>query len=603
MMEFQNCLLAAFNACFPTRVVRLRSTDPPWVKPYLKILINKRDRAHMQGKFHKYVRLRNEVISYVKQLKSQYIDSVISSRKSTELWKTIKNFGRCQKINHNPIRFSPDVMCDYFLSTFSRPTPDDYDIRELDLSVFDLPKHPLNIAVCEVEHLLRTTKKKCAGPDELPYWLFKRFSSILAPCVTQLFNRMFKDCHVPDCLKRAIVSPIPKCAMPTDPSQYRPISLLPIISKSLEKLVANHWIKPYIRHEMKSDQFAYTPGIGKGTVPALTLLLHNILNFLDKQSGAVRVLTVDFSRAFDKLPFSSIISAAIKFGLPKECIMWITSFLTDRQFCVRTNSTLSKWTNITSGVPQGSVLGPLLFCMAMNSLSPVCGNTRLIKYADDITYLHFVRVSEEDALQKEWDHLSAWSTEIGLPINRSKCFIMDVVTKKDLNLTNIKDTDGNNINTSEELKLLGLFLNADLRWNAHIDYVKSKAGKRFYLLHQLRRSGCPPKVIQQAYTALILPLFTYGFPAFCNAPLYLLQKIESLERRALRIVGGDPSAIFPQAAARICDRMFDQIAMEKDHPLRELFLNRELTPRNQCPLRPPLARTNRFKQSFIRYCK
>ena len=372
--------------------------------------------------------------------------------------------------------------------------------------------------------------------------------------------------------------------------------------RSPEKLVAAHWIKPFIRDRIKTDQFAYVPGPGKGTGTALTLLYHKILESLDKESGAVWLLSVDFSHAFDKLSHASVRRAVIDFSLPKEAAAWISDFLTNRRQRTRVGTDLSAWSPVTSGVPQGSVTGPLLFCMVLDSLSPLHSNNSMIKYADDVSILCFTRSPHDDTLQSEWDNIVKWSNYIGLPINTSKCAVVNFITKKNLPVSPVSVTSDTYLPTVTSLKLLGVTISEDLRWNSHFKDVIAKVSKRLFVIRFLRKSGAPPEVSLMAYKALIRPLMLYCYPAFCNAPNYLFDKLTRLESRAFRITNSasaQPS--YMETARRLCGNISALVALHPTHPLRQCFANRDITRRNTCPLRAPLTKTNRFKNSFIQF--
>ena len=353
---------------------------------------------------------------------------------------------------------------------------------------------------------------------------------------------------------------------------------------------------------MKPDQFAYVLGPGKGASTALALLYHKILQSLDKDSGAVRLLSVDFSRAFDKLPHSSIRRAVIDFALPKEAAVWISNFLTNRQQRTRVGTELSDWSPVPSGVPQGSVIGPLLFCMVLDSLSPLNNNNTMLKYADDVSILCYTRSPQEDTLQAEWDNIVSWSIRIGLPINTSKCAVVNFITKKDMSVSPVSVTEGTYIPTVSSLKLLGITISEDLRWSAHFRNVIAKVSKRLFVIRFLRRSGAPPAILLKAYNALIRPVMLYCYPAFCNAPKHLFQKLVRLESRAFRIANSASSQpSFLECAQRSCSNMMNQIVRQPDHPLRQCFSAREVTHKNSCPLRAPFTKTERFKNSLIRF--
>jgi hypothetical protein len=185
------------------------------------------------------------------------------------------------------------------------------------------------------------------------------------------------------------MTPIPKLKNPTI-SDYRPISLLPLISKAFERLVLKKWVFPVIVHKLDRWQFAFTPGPGKGCTNALTLIQHLTLSHLDEKSGAVRMLLVDLSKAFDKATRSSVISALDGLKISPLIIYWIHNYMSNRYQAVRINGNNSAWMEVTSGVPQGSVMGPVLFAAIMDELKPKCSNSSLIKYADDLTLLHYI---------------------------------------------------------------------------------------------------------------------------------------------------------------------------------------------------------------------
>ena len=575
--------------------VRLKPIDKPWVRPSLKILINARDRAFSSGQAAKYLRLRKEVLTHIKWLKAKYFAEISTTKDQRKIWKAIRSLsGGDVPSTDSSSRPSPEEFNSYFSSVFQTeqqrpPLP-------------PMPNASHAFSVSQVNRLLSTLKRKSCGPDSLPYWIFRNSSLSLSPVITYLFNWSIRLAHVPLCLKKAIVTPIPKISRPTNVCDFRPISLLPILSKILEKLVLKHLILSFICERLKSLQFAYILGAGSGTTSSLILLFDRILSFLES-SGAVRILSVDFSKAFDKVLHSSIITSAVNLGVPAHTIAWISSFLKDRTQCVRVGEDFSSWSIISSGVPQGSVLGPVLFCMVIDDFTCACSNSLCVKYADDVSILHFVRKSSDDNLQTEWNNVVDWSRTKRLPINMSKSCVMDITTSKAISLSPVTLSDGELLKRASDVSILGVRFSSDLKWNLHFDSAVKKASKRIYIMYNLVRSGCPPHLLIRAYFAFIRSVLLYGFPTFCNAPSYLLYKFVKIEKRIVRLIKVVPDQNILSAAEALCARFFRTIEATPSHPLRIMFCKREKTPRNPSTLKPPLARRKRYCNSFIKFAR
>ena len=303
------------------------------------------------------------------------------------------------------------------------------------------------------------------------------------------------------------------------------------MSKVIESVV-HKFILPYVKEKIHRSQFVFVPRSGSGTTSALVLTQHRFLKFLDSQSACVCLLSVDLCKAFDKLPHHVIIDCCYKFHLPISIIVWIFNFLTERFQRVTVDGSISDWVPVPSGVPQGSVLGPLLFAMATDDIHPVLSNTSMIKYADDVIFLHCFRNSIDDNLQDEWDNIVRWSSTIHVPVNISKCCVLNIVTKANLPVKPIVVEDSVTLTQVDVIKFLGVHSTKDLTWNIHVDSAVKKASKRLYIIRNLRRSNCPRELILKWYVAFIRSVLLYSYAAFCNLPDYLTRKLQNVERRA-----------------------------------------------------------------------
>ena len=323
----------------------------------------------------------------------------------------------------------------------------------------------------------------------------------------------------------------------------------------------------------------------------------------DSHVKLVRILTVDFAKAFDMLPHETILKACNSFHLPSPIISWISDFLCERMQSVKVRSSVSSPYSAPSGVPQGSIIGPLIFCMAVDGFTALHRNSSIIMYADDLTLVHGIRSANEDMLQSEFNNIISWSRKLGLPINYSKCAVMDIITRKSIAVNSIVSDNGSQIQTMPSLKILGVHLASDLKWNIHINKVVAQSSQLLFVLANLKRSDCSSVVLRKAYFAFIRSILLYCCPVFVNSPKYLKDKLIRIEKRASKIIGEQISPDIMSMVNRCCTSLFQKIVIDTEHPLREMFRDRERINRNDCPFRPPRAKTVRFQTSFIKFCK
>lgn len=604
VVDFLGSIFLIYDFFFPLRTVRIRPTEPKWMKLSLKVLIDDRDRAFHSNQMGKYLRLRKEVFAHIKHLKSQYIAECAASCDSAKLWSSLRRFGGCSKSRSCNVSFSVSDFNDYFSSNFQGERLKVNTKSEGMLSFPDTSTIP-SLTPDDVLYFLRRLPNKSCGADGVPSWVLRNCRHILCGSIANLFNRCVSESHFPDIFKQANIVPIPKCERPQNVSDFRPISILPALAKLFEKIICAKFVLPIVTHRIDPLQFAYIPRPGSGTTCATVLTYHKIIRFLDSASGAVRFLTIDFSKAFDKILHEHILRVCADFQFPRFLFDLISSFLSSRIQRVVINGSVSRWSSISSGVPQGSVLGPVLFCLALNELSPICSNSMYIKYADDISVLHFVRNSSEDCLQTELDHIVSWSKSVCLPINFSKCKVMNVVTSKRMSLPDLVLSDRSIITEVKSLSFLGVTFCDNMKWADHIDRAVKRACKRIFIIINLRRSGCSEILMFRAYCAFIRSLLLYCCPVFCNAPVCLTSKMSAIERRVFRIIGGPLS--FPhllEVAESTCIRLMRSIESSPDHPLNDLFTVNPRVRNTRCQqtLLAPFAKTRRLSSSFIKFC-
>ena len=170
-------------------------------------------------------------------------------------------------------------------------------------------------------------------------------------------------------------------------------------------------------------------------------------------------------------------------------------------------------------------------------------------------------------------------------------------------LPSVVTETGISLPSCSSLPLLGVVFSNDLRWNDHVHSIVKKASRRIFLIRNLKRAGCSASVMFSAYVAFIRSVLLYCFPVFCNVSSSLFNSIKRVERRVFRLIGKEAHDFLTidVAAENVCKRLFNHVSQDVQHPLRSLFENRAPTPRNRSVLKPPFARTVRYKKSFIRF--
>ena len=216
----------------------------------------------------------------------------------------------------------------------------------------------------EVAHLIMSMdSNKANGPDGVSARMLKGTALAIAPSLTKLFNLSITTGCFPTCWKTSNVVPVPKSKTHSDCTQYRPISLLSIVSKLLEKHLHSYIsLHLSVSHPISEKQWGFQSG--RSTVSALLTVTHKWFKALD-QGHEICSVFFDLRKAFDSVPHKMLLDKLVSYGLDKHYLNWVSSYLCNRRQCVVVGEELSMETRIVSGVPQGSVLGPLLFLLMM----------------------------------------------------------------------------------------------------------------------------------------------------------------------------------------------------------------------------------------------
>ena len=452
-----------------------------------------------------------------------------------------------------------------------------------------------------VQRFLARQKRTAPGPDGLLHWMWRDFSHLLAPVITKLFNRSLQEQFVPCHWKLANVTPIPKETPLTNCNQLRPISLTNIIIRLFEKLILKFELFHVLKSLIGPDQLAYKEN--SNTTMALLKSQHYWMKWLDGNANFVRVLSFDFSKAFDTVSHYILSDKLKATNINPYVINWILDFLNQRKQRVVVDGITTEFIDINRGVPQGTVLGPILFSLMVNDIQLADPRRNLlVKFADDITISIPVSKDSTDATINEVNSIGDWAASNRMTLNLSKTWEMLIHGKT----TKPNPQPVPDIERKSWLKLLGIiFQENPCCWDLHVDKLIAKASSRPYILRVCKFYGYSQDQLNKLFDSLILSLFAYGLEVWGSASKKYLDRIDSFCKRAYRY-GYTAKADF-EISTLIEERdklLFDKIATTKDHPLQDL-----LPPKRSRMLRKrghefqlPQIRTERYKNSFMNRC-
>ena len=416
----------------------------------------------------------------------------------------------------------------------------DSNVNTPDLDIMhDFELTDIELTDGQVRDILQTLDiSKAIGPDMINPRLLKEAANILCKPLSRLFNMSLNQCKYPSDWKNANVVPVFKTNNPNNVKNYRPISLISVIGKVMERCVYKHVHNFLVdKNVITSFQSGFTKN--DSAVNQLLDITNDFGRALD-QGKEIRVVFCDISKAFDRVWHKGLLYKLKKYGIKGNLLRWFENYLLDRQQRVVINGSESPWIGIKAGVPQGSILGPLLFLVFINDIvSDINCNIRL--FADDTT-LYLIVDDPLDAsrlINNDLEKIHKWSIDWLVTFNPQKTESMLISKKR--NKPQHPPLIMNNVilQSVTEHKHLGLILTENGSWDKHIDLVISKSFKRLNVLRNFKfklNRTC----LEHIYFTFIRPVVEYADIVWDNKTVSLVNKIEAIQIEAARIVtGGD----------------------------------------------------------------
>lgn len=563
----ENVICNIVDQFAPYRLFKPKNVQIPWITKEIKYLAKqkrllfrnyiKSGAQKMSSEWSIYKSCRNKLANIIKAAKRQSYEQKLTDS-NLGVWDKINLFrhnnskSNCtidklkvdDKVIMEPIEISK-CLNEFFASVGTKLNNSfnntnlnnngDYTNQHHRTQTFSFHKVDKNAVM---KHLMDMKGHKTGGIDQIPAFVYKILGPLIIAPLTYIINKSIETNIFPNKWKTALVIPIFKTGDTTQPGNYRPISLLPILGKVFEKIL-NIQIRAYIfgNNLLHSRQFGFRNGASTDQL-VLQLITKFKLMLAHPSSNFITVAALDISKAFDCVNHE-ILSAKLTdlFGFDTSALNLVNSYLSNRAQRLKVNNVISQPAVVATGVPQGSILGPLLFILFINDLMEI-RNTFL--FADDCLLVSAGETAEKAAKSLEIDLIetSNWYTNNKLVLNAKKTDILTFSSLKTKQILPEVRFQSCAIKQSEKIKYLGFHLDSNLKMSIHVKTMKKKLypnignfiRKRKYLNDQLAALW---------YKALIRPHLEYGAAVMFGTSTANIKELKKIESRCLKIINKD----------------------------------------------------------------
>ena len=548
----------------PIKYMKIRTNSPPWITQDVIEAMNDRNDLFKQAKrsldsndIKLAHRARNRTTKLLHSSKADYIKESLYQYKDDpkKFWQILNNSLLKGEMNTNDVTFNVgnDVYttiedsCEYMNNHFANVGKrlhsqfsnsllqnnyvDEYNIEcdnsEIMFNVDDIVKVVKDIDV-----------HKGSGIDYMPSFILKDVFEVITSQLTYLFNQSMSKGIFPDSWAIATITPIPKVGNKHIANNWRPISIIPIIGKLMEKLGNSLLTKHLDIHNLLcNEQYGFRPK--RSTSTAIFNFIKNIIDEINNRK-IVGTIYLDFSKAFDSINHTRLIYKLKDMGIPKKLLLWITNYLKNRKIRTKLNNKLSTTSDLICGVPQGSVLGPTLFLCYINDLAKMVKNLgmSISLYADDavIYCSNHESFFIQNRLERTLSHVMNWCNNnyININIEKTKFCIYGTRTNVSKFEPMTISSNGKEINRCNQYQYLGVVLDECLTMKQNFNSVFKKFSYKLYQFGKIRKYlNFETRVL--VYKQTVLPLTEYVSFVMTLNNKHDVEKLQKLQNRALRM--------------------------------------------------------------------
>jgi hypothetical protein len=546
----------------PSKKIRFRSNDAPWINDEIRLLIIEKNKIHKAAKrsncpedWARFRQARNKLTLKIRERKKDYIKELDTRAcdenkfGTKEWWKLVNTFLSKKGIEagdippielNNKVYYTNKDKADAFNNYFiSQSTTSDENDIEIDQALIDnRPTSVLRTIFLDsndVANAIRSLKSnKAVGPDLIHNCILKASINYITEPLTRFFNKCLSESKFPDPWKLAHVTPLFKKGQRELCSNYRPISLLSCVGKLFESCVHKHLFSFLSENNiLSSSQSGFIPG--DSTVNQLLTIYDNLCSAFDN-GLTTQAVFLDITKAFDRVWHRGLLFKLESVGIIGPMLDWCRDYLSNRKQAVVIRGEKSEFKSILSGVPQGSVLGPLLFLIYINDIvENIESDIKL--FADDtsLSLAHDNQATQADILNHDLNTIVEWSQKWRVDFNHTKTEVVDFTqgSRQCEHLT----FDNTDLESIDKHKHLGIVFQSNFKWDTHIQSIASKVTMLISCLSSYKyRLG--RKTLETLYKSFVMPHFDYADVVWDSCTDTLSNLLEDLHVQALRVITG-----------------------------------------------------------------